>query len=308
VDAADTRAAFRTLYDTLGTLARLLAPITPFHADWLYRALTGGESVHLQRYPAAAEQPRDERLETGMRWTRVLARLGRAARERVKIRVRQPLGTLQAVVGDPESIPAELLAVLQDELNVKRVQFLHGAEELVTLRATPNFPVLGKRFGRRQPAAAAAIRGLDTETLRGLRRGEPVTIVLEGETHPVGLEDLQLHEEARGELVVESGEGATLALDPHVTEELRLEGMARELVNRVQRLRKDSGLEVSDRIALQLYAAGDLRRAAELHGEYIAGETLAVAYTVNAAGERSEGSESVEVDGDVAWIDLGRAN
>jgi len=306
-DAADTRAAFRTLYDTLKTLSRLLAPIIPFQADWLYRALAGGESVHLQSYPAAVEFSRDEALETGMRWTRVLSRLGRAARERVKIRVRQPLGLVQAVVPDPGSMSGELLAVLRDELNVREVRFLQGAEELVTLRATPRFRELGKRFGGRTQQAAAAIKQLDTHTLRALARGEPVQIELDGARHALGPDELEVHEEARGELVVESAEGATLALDPHVTEELRLEGWARELVNRIQRLRRDSGLEVSDRIVLQIHAGGDLRRAAEQHADYIAGETLATDYLVGPVAEASSEALPVDVDGEPARIALRRA-
>ena len=305
-DAADTRAAFRTLHDTLTTISRLLAPMVPFHADWLHRALEDGASVHLQDYPGSSDFPRDERLELGMGWTRVLSRLGRAARERVRIRVRQPLGTVQAVVPDPGAVSAELLAVLRDELNVREVQFLQGAEELVTLRATPRFRELGRRFGGRTQGAAAAIRSLDGHALRALARGEPVSIELDGASHRVSLDDLELHEEARGELVVESGEGATLALDPEVSEELRLEGLARELVNRIQRLRRESGLEVSDRIVLRIGASGELSRAAELHGAYISGETLATEYAVAELDGVSEG-EVVEVDGEVTRISLRRA-
>ncbi|NJD09237.1 MAG: isoleucine--tRNA ligase [Gemmatimonadetes bacterium] len=305
-DAADTRAAFRTLHETLLTLARLLAPVVPFLSDWLYRALAGGESVHLASYPVASEFPRDEHLETGMRWTRVLSRLGRAARERVKIRVRQPLGVLQAVIPDAAAMSEDLLAVLRDELNVREVQFLQAAEELVTLRATPRFRELGKRFGGRTQEAAAAIRALDPAALRPLTRGEPVPVQVGGSAHLLTLEDLELHEEARGELVVESGEGATLALDPHVTEELRLEGLARELVNRIQRLRRDSGLEVSDRILLRIFAAGDLRRAAEQHAAYIAGETLATDYAVGAPAAGVD-APAVDIDGEPARIALRRA-
>ena len=306
-DAADTRAAFRTLHDTLNTLSRLLAPVVPFHADWLYRALAGGESVHLASYPDATAFPRDERLEAGMRWTRVLSRLGRAARERVKIRVRQPLGVVQAVVPDPGVMSEELLAVLRDELNVREVQFLQGAEELVTLRATPRFRELGKRFGGRTQQAAAAIRTLDHVALRALARGESVTIELDGVSHRLTLAELELHEEARGELVVESGEGATLALDPHVTEELRLEGLARELVNRIQRLRRETGLEVSDRIVLGIYAAGELKRAAERHASYIAGETLATSYVVGEIGDADAAAQPVALDEGRVSIALRRA-
>jgi isoleucyl-tRNA synthetase len=134
----------------------------------------------------------------------VLSQLDRAA-ERVRIRVRQPLGLVQAVVPEPDTVSEELLAVLRDELNVKEVQFLQGAEELVTLHATPRFRELGKRFGGRTQQAAAAIRSLDAVALRALARGGVVPIELDGTTHGLTLEELELHEEARGELVVESG-------------------------------------------------------------------------------------------------------
>jgi isoleucyl-tRNA synthetase len=221
--------------------------------------------------------------------------------------VRQPLGLVQAVVPEPDSVTEELLAVLRDELNVKEVQFLQGAEELVTLHATPRFRELGKRFGGRTQQAAAAIRSLDPLALRRLARGEVVQIELDGMMHGLALEELELHEEARGELVVESDEGATLALDPQVTEELRLEGLARELVNRIQRLRRESGLEVSDRIVLRIHAAGELKRAAEQHAGYIAGETLATDYAVPDGGAAGEEVPVVDVDGEAVRIELRRA-
>src|SRR5690606_27358924 len=132
------------LHHALTTIAGLLAPFTPFHADWLHRALTNA-SVHLARFPVADESARDERLEAGMSAVRELARLGRAARESVRIRVRQPLRTLHAVVPDGAAVDDALLEVVKDELNIKEVRFLRGAEELVRLRAQPNFRVLGKR-------------------------------------------------------------------------------------------------------------------------------------------------------------------
>ncbi|MBR9988324.1 MAG: isoleucine--tRNA ligase, partial [Gemmatimonadetes bacterium] len=234
-DATDTRAAFRTLHDVLSVLSRLLAPFTPFSADWLHRALSDGASVHLAGFPEAGE--RDDGLEEGMRVTRVLARLGRAAREEVRIRVRQPLGTLQAVVADESVMTAELLEVLRDELNIKRVQFLQAAGDLVSMRAQPNFRQLGKRFGSGTQEAAQQIRALDTAALRSYRNGDPLTIDVAGERHALEAGDLDVIEESAGALVVAADEGCTIALDPAIDDDLKLEGIARELVNRVQRLR-----------------------------------------------------------------------
>jgi isoleucyl-tRNA synthetase len=309
-DESDTCAAFRTLYEVLEVLSRLLAPLTPFHADWLHRALNDGLSAHLAPFPYAGMRAvRDERLEEGMRIVRILARLGRAARESVKIRVRQPLGVLQAVVPDPSLLTEELLDVLRDELNVKQVQFLQGAGELVSLRAQPNFRQLGRRFGGSTQEAAQRIRELDGDRLRAYARGETVTIPVGGTEQPLEAGDLEVVEQAAGDLLVATDEGCTIALDPAIDEPLRLEGLARELVNRIQRVRKDSGFSVSDRIRLRIHGGPDVVAAARQHAEYIAAETLAVELVCGA--EAADGGavnmHEADVDGVAVGIGVGRA-
>lgn len=244
-----------------------------------------------------------------MRVVRVLARLGRAAREQVKVRVRQPLGVLHAVVPDAALLVEELLEVLRDELNVKRVQFLQGAGDLVTLRAQPNFRTLGKRFGGRTQQVAQAIRGLGTDELRAFSRGEPLALELEGGAAVLEAGDFDVIEEAAGELVVESDEGCTIALDPVVDEPLRLEGVARELVNRIQRLRKETQLEVSDRITLAVFGEGDVEKAAAAHGDYIAAETLATELTAGThpTPEWQDAVHETDLDGTRALIGVRRA-
>jgi isoleucyl-tRNA synthetase len=273
-DAADTRAAFRTLYDALRTVCLLAAPCVPFAADWVHHALTG-ESVHLRRYP---ERPRggDEVLEADMNTARTLVSLGRAAREDVQIRVRQPLRTLHAVVPGGRTLDGGVLELVRDELNVKRVVFLSSAEDLVRLVARPSFRNLGPRFGKRTQGAADAIRALPQEALASYRDGGPVEIVLDGESHLLQEGDLEVAQEASGDLVVKSEGRITVALDPALDDELRAEGLARELVNRIQRLRKDGGLEITDRIELLLRGPEAVREAAATHRAFIAGETLAV--------------------------------
>jgi isoleucyl-tRNA synthetase len=307
-DEHDARCAFRTLHEVLEVLSRLLAPFTPFHADWLHRALTAGRSAHLASFPDGAGLVRDESLEAGMRTVRVLSRLGRAARERVKIRVRQPLGMLQAVVPDASVMSEELLHVLRDELNIRQVQFLQGTGDLVTLRAEPNFKQLGRRFGPGTQEAARRIRELGVEQLRACVAGEPVSIEVAGSMRVLEPGDLEVLEQAAGELVVEMDEGCTIALDPVITEALRLEGLARELVNRIQRLRKDRGLAVSDRIRLGIFGADNVQRAVEQHGSYIAAETLAVEVESSAdPGDAWADAHDVNVDGVEARIAVRRA-
>jgi isoleucyl-tRNA synthetase len=276
-DHADARAAFATLQEVLVTTARLLAPFTPFHADWLHRALASGTSAHLAEFPGGGAGSRaDGALEQGMADVRELARLGRAARERVRIRVRQPLAVMHAVAPGGRTLVPELLEVLKDELNVKQVRFLAGAESLVTLRAQPNFRVLGKRFGSATKEAAEAIRGLQSDRLAAFRRSEPLEIEVAGETAAIGEGEFDIIEEAGGELLVESDGGYTVALDTNIDAPLRIEGIARELVNRIQRLRREVGLHVADRIRVRVDGPAEVLEAVRKHHGFIAGETLAV--------------------------------
>jgi isoleucyl-tRNA synthetase len=274
-ESEESRAAFRTLWEVLVSLSRIMAPVAPFVSDWVHRALTG-ESVHLAAFPTPDPSLGNEALEKGMVGVRALVSLGRAAREEVQIRVRQPLGKMYAVTPGGLSLDGELLDLLKDELNVKDVAFLGSAEGLVALRAKPNFRALGPRFQKRSEEAAAAIRNLTSDALSAFRSGGPLEIQVGGETHRLDGEDLEVVEEAEGGLVVQSDGPFTAALDPALDEDLRREGLARELVNRIQRLRKEAGLEITDRISLGIFGDGEVGEAVEAFGGFIKGETLAL--------------------------------
>jgi isoleucyl-tRNA synthetase len=309
LDSEDARAAFRTLWETLVTVSRLVAPIAPFTGDWLHRALDGG-SVHLAPFPMALGAMVDRELEEGMEGVRALVSLGRAGREEVRIRVRQPLGRMFAVTPGNLTLDGELLGLLKDELNVKEVAFLGSSEGLVSLVARPNYRVLGPRFHKRTEEAAAAIRALPAGALAGYRAGEPVEIQVGEVAFTLNPEEMDVVEEARGDLVVQGDGRFTAALDPAITDELRQEGLARELVNRIQRLRKDSGLEITDRISLVIGGGDEVRGAGEAFREFIAGETLATAYGVGEGAEdasRHQAYREVDLDGVVAHIGLSRA-
>jgi isoleucyl-tRNA synthetase len=308
-DTHDARAAFRTLWEVLVTVARLVAPITPFSGDWIHRALDGG-SAHLARFPAANTALVDKELEEGMAGLRALVSLGRAAREAVQIKVRQPLGRMFAVTPGEMSLDGGLLGLLKDELNVKEISFLGSSEALVSLVAKPNYRVLGPRFQSRTEEAARAIRALDAPTLAAFRGGNQVEIEVDGSHFVLTPEELEVVEEARGELVVQGDGRFTAALDPSISPELKREGLARELVNRIQRLRKDAGLEITDRISLSIAGPGEIREAADTFRDFIAGETLATDYTV--AGEERDLTDyqalrEVDLDGVLAQIGLSRA-
>jgi isoleucyl-tRNA synthetase len=316
-DADDQRAAFRTLYDALRTVAILAAPCVPFAADWLHRALTG-ESVHLQPFPpvqqgdAAAggrlqsDRPESEQLQDDMAAVRTLVSLGRAAREDVQIRVRQPLRGIKAVLPGGRTLPPDMLEVVRDELNVKEVGFLTSVGGIATLTARPNYRALGGRFGKQTNDAANAIRGLSQDVIASFQAGDEVRIEVGGSEHVLEAGDIEVVQEAAGNLIVK-GEGAyTVALDPDLDDELRSEGVARELVNRIQRLRKDSGLEIIDRIALQIGGAETVRAAADEHRAFIAGETLAESMGIleGAHDGRAQHVREIDIDGVPAWIAL----
>ncbi len=300
-DDDDTRAAFRTLWEALRTVCLLSAPVTPFVSDWIYRGLTG-KSVHLEAFPGyssadgSAEGPaaRDESLEREVEAVRALVSLGRAAREEVKIRVRQPLKRLFAVVPEGLQIRSEVLDLLRDELNVKAVDFLASADGLVTLAAKPNYKTLGPKFGKKTELAATAIRGLSEAQLQAHAAGDPVSIEVAGHTAVLDREDLTVEEESKGELVVRSEGGYTAALDPTLDEELKAEGSARELVNRIQRLRKDSGLAITDRIRLAVYGPERIRAAAHDHHDFICDETLALQLEIYDGQDTINGYDSVQ--------------
>jgi isoleucyl-tRNA synthetase len=304
---ADQRAAFRTLWDALRTVALLAAPCVPFTADWLHRALTG-ESVHVQLYPAHADRT-DRALETDMEAARTLVSLGRAAREDVQIRVRQPLRTLQVVLPGGRVLDGDVLELVRDELNVKEVAFLASAEELVRLVARPSFRSLGPRFGNKTQEAAEAVRALSQDDLAAFREGETVHIDVDGGRHALEPDDLEVVEEALGELVVKGEAGFTVALDPTLDDELRSEGIARELVNRIQRLRKDAGLEITDRIVLAVEGPENVQSAAGTHEAFLTGETLAVTLRVDENGtcDGLDETRAVDIDGVSVRIGLSKA-
>jgi isoleucyl-tRNA synthetase len=304
VDTPDSRAAFATLHEVLVVTCRLLAPFAPFATDWMHRELTG-ETVHTAPYPRddvggdARNVSVDQELERGMTQLRTLATLARAAREEADVKVRQPLSRLVCVVplGASASL-REMVPLLAAELNVKQVEFAETGDALVRLEAKANFRSLGKRFGKATPLAAQAVAALTTDALAAFERGEPVAISVNGESHQLAAEDLTVLRRASGALVVKEAAGFFAAIDPTVTPALRREGFARELVSRIQRMRKEAGFAVSDRIVV--YVAGDpeLEATAREFTDYISGEVLARELTVGEDFPTTVNvAQSLELDG-----------
>jgi isoleucyl-tRNA synthetase len=191
-----------------------------------------------------------------------------------------------------------LLAILQQELNLKAVSLLTSADDLVTLEAKPNFKALGKRFGKATPLAAKAVQALRSEDLRRFEHGEPVAISVEGASHQLEPDDLSVMRRAAGDLLVKEAEGRFVALDPTMTPTLVREGIARELVSRIQRMRKEGGLAVSDRIRLWIWGEAEIESAVTEYIDWLAGEVLAVAVQVGAEhAPAAHAAQLVELDG-----------
>ena len=237
---------------------------------------------------------------------RRLATLGRAAREEAKIKVRQPLRSAICVapVVDQRLLEA-LLPLLAAELNVKRIEFARTGDALVSLKAKPNFRSLGKRFGKKTPLAAAAVAAFTSDELRAFEAGETLAVTVDGEAHELLPEDVEIIKTASGTLLVQESAGFVTAIDPTVTEELRLEGLARELISRVQRMRKEAGLAVSDRIRLTIAGDAEVQRAVSTHREWIAGEVLATELLAQPDSlQDSTFSQVADLDGIEAVISL----
>jgi isoleucyl-tRNA synthetase len=309
VKTADNRAAFATLHEVLVASCRLLAPFAPFVTDWMHRELTG-EPVHLAPYVRPEPFPPKPELEQAMREIRSLATLGRAARESAGVGVRQPLARMVCVLPSQGAAVAahvaELVPLLAAELNVKAVEFASSADALVSLEAKPNFRALGQRWGKETPRAAAAVAALSSDMLRAFERGEPVVIGVDGIDHQLTADEVTIHRRASGPLVVQEDGARFAAIDATVTPELRSEGIAREMVSRIQRLRKETGLAVSDRIRLQIAGPDALRAVAEQHRQWIAGEVLAREVVVTDALSADPSAIALELDGMTAHFALTR--
>jgi isoleucyl-tRNA synthetase len=307
VDGAENRAAFATLHEVLVVTSRLLAPFAPFVTDWLHRELVG-TSVHLAPYVRAEARHVDSALETLMSGVRTLATLGRSAREQAGINVRQPLSRMVCVApGIREEGLRELLPVLAAELNIKSIELASSGDTLVTLEAKPNFRALGKKFGKKTPLAAEAVTKFTSEHLRAFVAGGELLVTVDGETHGLDAEDVTILRRASGDLVVQEERGFFAAIDPALTPALRQEGVARELISRVQRMRKEAGLAVSDRIRLSITGDAEVLAAAAAHQDWIADEVLARAILI---GDALQGNtlarQTVDLDGIRADLALTR--
>ncbi len=298
--------ATATLEEALATVTRLLAPAAPFVSDAIYRRIRG-ESVHLQRFPEYQAMS-DEKLEEQMEAVRKLVSLARAAREDLGMRVRQPLAGMKVAV--PQAVRGrffdELMDLLRREVNVKKVTIVETDEHLVTLKGKANYRTLGKVYGKDTPDAARAVGTLDRDLLKRLEEGETVSIGVDGRNFEFRPEDVVVERKVSTDWAVQSDGPYVVALDPVLTDDLKAEGVARELVNRIQRLRKEAGYDYTTRIALGISAGEDVLAAVRSFASFIAGETLAKDLEAGQDLVEPDLAEKVDINGRSATVSLKR--
>ena len=273
----DKLSAFQTLYTCLMTVSKLLAPLAPFYADQLYKDLGGQkESVHLDFYPEADEALINKDLEARMKMAQKITSMTLALRRKVNIKVRQPLQQIMVPAVD-EKQQQHIEAVknlIMSEVNVKELKFVEGAGVLVK-KVKCNFRTMGKKFGKLMKGVAAQMAALSQEQIAELEEKGTITLNVDGQEAVVEAADVEIiSEDIPGWLVANEG-NLTVALEVELTDELLKEGMARELINRIQNLRKESGLEITDRICVAIAPNQQVADAVESFGDYIKTQVLA---------------------------------
>lgn len=278
----DKLAAYQTLYTCLETVASLSAPFAPFISERIFRdlnAVSGRHegSVHLTQFPAADPSLADKELEETMSLAQRVSSMVLALRRKVNIKVRQPLGKILIPVLDP-AMGRHIEAVrplIMNEVNVKRIELVAETAGLITKRIKPNFKTLGPKYGKYMKQIAALTAAFTQEQIAAVESAPETTLDLGGERITVTAADFEItSEDMPGWLVTSEGK-LTVALDITVTDDLRREGVARELINRIQNIRKDSGFEVTDRIRVEIEAKEAVVGAVAAYADYIGQQTLA---------------------------------
>ena len=278
----DKISAYQTLYTCLETVAKLSAPVAPFFMDRLYKDLVATtktedfESVHLSQFPVYDEAFVNKDLESKMQKAQIISSLVLSIRQKEKIKVRQPLQKVMIPVLD-EKQRQEISAVadlIKSEVNVKEIELLDDASGVLIKKIKPNFKVLGQKFGKDMKKIAQAVAGLEQEDIQKIEQEGELSLEIDNKIVTLQLQDVEISsQDIEGWLVASAGP-LTVALDITINDNLRREGIARELVNRIQNLRKDSGFEVTDRIDIKILKDGHVEKAVESNLNYIKTETL----------------------------------
>ncbi|MCH7754181.1 isoleucine--tRNA ligase [candidate division KSB1 bacterium] len=308
----DKLAAYETLYEVLIAVTKLLAPYTPFISEEIHKNLTQNgdanvESVHLAFYPKKNTREhtyRDTELEERMDLVRRVVFLGRALRNESAIKVRQPLSRIVVVAKDQnaQNHILSMASLITEELNIKNIEFVSDTAGLTIKKANPLFKQLGPRLGKNAKMAANMIRDFGEKEITELEQKGEFTIDIEKQKKVIKITDLEIVSQSAEGLVVQADDVLTAALDTRITDDLRIEGLAREFVNRVQNMRKNAGFDVIDRIKIYYETSDELLKAIAQRSEYICNETLAESLSPNF--QKASFTENWEINGSEAAIGI----
>ena len=269
------KGVYKTTYDVLVGVCELLAPICPFVSEDIYTKLTGKESVHLANYPVCNEEYINDNIESRMDLIRDLISMGRNAREDAKIKVRQPIS--EALIdGKNESLINDLVPLIKEELNVKEVVFIKNISEYMNFSVKPNFKEVGKVFGPKIKDFANSLSNLTEEEINKLNNDEEIIIKMNDEEVKVDKNMVDIRISAKEGFNVAYENNNFIILDTNLTHELILEGLAREMISKVQNIRKESDFEITDRINLYYNSDSLVKEAIEKYKEFIKLETLSL--------------------------------
>jgi isoleucyl-tRNA synthetase len=280
-ESVDRREAFETLYAVLMHLAKVAAPFIPFLSDAIYRELRTGEmpeSVHLCEFPEYDETLRDEELEKEVEAAQAAVSLGHALRKEYKLKVRQPLQKAHLITSNEELLASlkKQMQLIADELNVKEVELHSDEAKFVQWMAKPNFPVLGKKIGKLIPQAQKVLQGFDRKQIQALAAGRNVRVEIGGEMVELEPADVQIERKVKEGLAAGNEGELTVALDTALNDELLEEGLARELINKINTMRREMDFEVTDRIRIQMQTTPRVEACFAKFGKTISHEVLAL--------------------------------
>ena len=285
----------------------MVAPFIPFISEEIYKNLAMPEdpiSVHLTDYPAYHKELRDEHLELAMEKVQQAVSLGHALRKEHQLKVRQPLKQAFIVSSNAKTLALlqEESALIADELNVQQVVFSSDESQFVSVKVKPNFRVLGKKVGKLMKALQAYFETLSDDEVKAMLDKKPVDITIEGQTITIGHEDIEIQREVKADLVALNAQDITVALDTHLDDELLELGLVREIVNKINLMRKEVNLEISDRIHVTLASTDRVRTCINKHQEFISQEILALSFTFSEVT-----GEEIDLNGEKAVIVLKKA-
>lgn len=294
------KSVYITTYEVLEGLCRMIAPVVPFVTDEIYTKLTGEKSVHLADYPKYNKKLIDEHIEERMDLVRSLISVGRFVREETKIKVRQPLS--EALLdGKNKDLISDLVPLIQEELNIKEVVFVDDLNEYMNLSVKPNFKVVGKVFGPLIKEFQTKLESLTSEEISTLQKGGVVNMEIGGETKEVTLDMVDIRISSKEGFNVGMENNNFIILDTTLTDELVLEGIAREMVSKVQQLRKNKDFNVADRITLYYSGDEEIDKCVASFSEYIKNETLSLDIV-----KKDDLTEKCDLNGHDCYIDVER--